>query len=286
MDMTRRRFGTLVGLTTVGFVGFRIVEAATPAAPAKGAATAADAVWADLMKGNERFRAGRPRARRPAAARPDLAKGQHPNTIVLGCADSRVSPELVFDQDLGDLFVVRVAGNVADPAALGSLEYAVEHLHSTLLVVLGHERCGAVLAALSGETMPSPSLAALVGKIKPAIDPLLKDPGKEAKEAKKDGAKDARKDEKKDARSDAKKDARKDEVKDAKKDEKKDEKKDAKGEAKNDALVSRAVRANILFSAKSLVDTSEIIRAHVSEGQLTVIKAVYQLTTGAVTRLA
>jgi carbonic anhydrase len=98
-----------------------------------------------------------------------LASGQSPNVIILSCSDSRTSPEVIFDQSLGDLFVVRTAGNIADPVALGSIEYAVDHIHSPLLVVLGHTKCGAVTAACSGEKMPSPNLDAIVQKINPAV---------------------------------------------------------------------------------------------------------------------
>jgi len=98
-----------------------------------------------------------------------LVSGQSPKAIILSCSDSRVGPELIFDQGLGDLFVVRTAGNVADAVALGSIEYAVDHLHSTVLVVLGHQKCGAVNAACSGEKMPSPNLAAIVERINPAV---------------------------------------------------------------------------------------------------------------------
>src|SRR6266480_6225308 len=82
-----------------------------------------------------------------AKRREELAKSQHPFAIVVGCADSRVPPEIVFDQGLGDLFVLRVAGNVIDDHSLGSIEYAVDHLSVRLIVVLGHQRCGAVKAA-------------------------------------------------------------------------------------------------------------------------------------------
>lgn len=83
----------------------------------------------------------------------EVAKGQHPFAAILGCADSRVPPELIFDRGLGDIFVVRSAGNIADPVAIGSLECAVAHLKVSLIMVLGHERCGAVEAALSGEAV-------------------------------------------------------------------------------------------------------------------------------------
>ncbi len=99
-----------------------------------------------LLDGNERFAGGRGRARRH---RPELAGGQAPIAAVLACADSRVAPEVVLDQDLGDVFAVRVAGNTADePVVLGSIEYAVEVLDVPLVLVLGHDGCGAVAAAI------------------------------------------------------------------------------------------------------------------------------------------
>ncbi len=83
--------------------------------------------------------------------RMELAKGQHPQAIILTCSDSRVSPELVFNKGLGDLFVIRVAGNVTDDAVLGSIEYSAEHLHTPLIVVMGHTNCGAIAAAVSDQ---------------------------------------------------------------------------------------------------------------------------------------
>ncbi len=127
-------------------------------------------IWAELMQGNKRFVAGQHTIGKLVFERKELAKGQHPHVIILGCADSRVPPELLFDKNLGELFVVRAAGNVADPVELGSIEYAVEHLHSSVLVVLGHESCGAVAAAVSGEKMPSKNLNAIVSKIIPAFE--------------------------------------------------------------------------------------------------------------------
>ncbi len=93
-----------------------------------------------------------------------LAKGQHPHAVILSCADSRVAPELLFDQGLGDLFVLRVAGNISDPFVLGSIEYAVEHLHAPLIVVLGHESCGAVAAALTKVDFPG-NLGTLIKEV-------------------------------------------------------------------------------------------------------------------------
>ena len=104
-----------------------------------------------LKVGNARFAADKPSTRDVGKIRrAELVKGQKPFAVVLTCADSRVSPELIFDQGLGDLFVLRIAGNISEPAVLGSIEYALEHLHSPLIVVLGHESCGAVKAAVDG----------------------------------------------------------------------------------------------------------------------------------------
>lgn len=135
-------------------------------------AAEATAVWNDLMDGNKCFVSGNTRKRDVVAARAALVNGQQPKVIVLACADSRVSPELVFDQGLGELFVVRIAGNVADPDALGSMEYAVEHLHSSMIVILGHENCGAVAAAAGNDAIESPNLSALVNKIRLALSGL------------------------------------------------------------------------------------------------------------------
>lgn len=122
-----------------------------------------------LADGNARYTAQRTQHPDQSAMRlSETAKGQHPFAIILGCADSRVPPELIFDQGLGDLFVVRVAGNVVDPHVLGSLEYAVEHLGAKLIVVLGHERCGAVQAAVGGGK-PEGNVASLVQSIRPAL---------------------------------------------------------------------------------------------------------------------
>ncbi len=119
-----------------------------------------------LKDGNDRFATDKPSKRDVGAdRRKELAKAQHPFAIVLTCADSRVAPELLFDTGLGELFVLRVAGNIADPAVVGSIEYAVEHLHAPLIVVLGHESCGAVAAALDGSPLPG-DLGWLVKQVK------------------------------------------------------------------------------------------------------------------------
>lgn len=110
----------------------------------------ADAALAKLVAGNERFVRGQ--ARFPTVQKEilaQLAKAQHPYATIIGCSDSRVPPELVFDAGFGELFIVRVAGAVISPEIMGTLQYAAVHLHTPLFVVLGHERCGAVQAALS-----------------------------------------------------------------------------------------------------------------------------------------
>jgi carbonic anhydrase len=144
------------------------------------AAISAETAQKRLVAGNRRFVAGAMRHIDYPRRREAVAPKQKPFAIILGCADSRVPPEIVFDQGLGDLFILRVAGNVADDLALGSMEYAVDHFHTPLLVVLGHERCGAVSAAVeavkSGE-MPPPHIASLVEAIRPAVEASKDMPG-------------------------------------------------------------------------------------------------------------
>ena len=119
-----------------------------------------------LKAGNRRFVEGKPKHPHDTILwRQSLTKGQHPFATVLGCSDSRVSPELVFDEGLGDLFVIRVAGNIVDNDVTASIEYAVEHLHTHLIVVLGHKGCGAVTAAMhTGDKHPL-ELGQLIEKI-------------------------------------------------------------------------------------------------------------------------
>ena len=133
----------------------------------------------DLLKqGNARYVASGKmvEGRADASRRAELVSGQSPLAVVIGCADSRVAPEVVFDQGLGDLFVIRVAGNIATPATIGSLEYAIEHLGTRLVVVLGHQSCGAVQATLQHLDTPieglSPHLASIVEAIEPAVASL------------------------------------------------------------------------------------------------------------------
>jgi carbonic anhydrase len=122
-----------------------------------------------LKAGNKRFVEQKLSDKELSKRRAATADGQKPYAIILACADSRVAPELVFDETIGDLFVIRVAGNVVDPDVLGSVEYAVEHLHARLIVVLGHEKCGAVTAAISKEALHG-NLGELIHKIDPGTD--------------------------------------------------------------------------------------------------------------------
>lgn len=144
----------------------------------KGAVDAREALKR-LKDGNTRFVAGQPRHPHEAADwRHTLELGQHPFAVVLGCSDSRVPPELVFDQGFGDLFVIRVAGNVVDTDVTASIEYAVDHLDTQLVVVMGHSGCGAVTATLDHLANPDGEPAEVVSllyRIEPAIIGLPSD---------------------------------------------------------------------------------------------------------------
>lgn len=167
---SRRRFLMLSAAAGVAGVAGCASDATTAAAPEASTVTASppqprpgtpqQALQA-LLDGNARFVAGPVEMTRPdqtVEVRAHLAGGQHPFAVVLTCSDSRVPPEVLFDQGLGDLFVVRVAGNVTDPAVIGSIEYAVKHLTPApgVVLVMGHQRCGAVSAAVASIT-PDPS---------------------------------------------------------------------------------------------------------------------------------
>lgn len=123
---------------------------------------------ARLMEGNKRYLSGSMEARNHAARREEVKAGQHPIATVLTCSDSRVVPEFIFDVGLGEVFKVESAGNVVDKIGIGSVEYAVAHLHTPLLVVMGHEKCGAVTAAYDGGQAEG-CIGAIVKKIAPAV---------------------------------------------------------------------------------------------------------------------
>jgi carbonic anhydrase len=140
-----------------------------PAADPTAPVVPPDEALSRLKAGNDRFATSKESSSKPVAARrAETAQTQHPFATIVGCADSRTAPEIIFDQNIGDLFVIRTAGNLVDDYALGSIEYAVEHLGVRLIVVLGHERCGAVTAALASASAPG-HVNALVRDIQPAV---------------------------------------------------------------------------------------------------------------------
>ena len=147
------------------------------AALADGTAPDAPTAQKRLLEGNRRYAAARlSHTNQTAVRRGEIAAGQHPFAVVVGCADSRVPPEILFDQGLGDLFVIRLAGHIVDDAVLASIEYAVEHLGIRYVMVLGHERCGAVEATVKGGDVPG-HISSLAAAIRPAVDEAANRPG-------------------------------------------------------------------------------------------------------------
>ena len=132
------------------------------------------AAWDDMVRGNARFVAGTPlHPRQDVERRAELADGQAPTAALFGCSDSRLSAEIIFDKGLGDLFVIRNAGQIASESVIGSLEYAVAVLQVPLIVVLSHDSCGAVKAAIDSQTAEPPTLpphiVSLISRIIPAV---------------------------------------------------------------------------------------------------------------------
>ncbi len=164
---TRRYFSlTPMGPAVEGTVpNIHLVPSAVPAM----VSSVAEETWCELIAGNERFVRGNTRFRDVRSRRLMTTNAQHPKAIVIGCSDSRTPPELIFDQTVGDLFVVRVAGNVVDAVSLGSVEYAAEHLHCRLVIVLGHDSCGAVQAACSATGPESANLNAIIDELRPSV---------------------------------------------------------------------------------------------------------------------
>lgn len=164
--------GTGLLATSIAAPAMAQGSAAAPANPA--------AALQALVEGNARYASNQPRRRDFSARRVALAQGQSPFAAVLGCADSRVAPELAFDQNPGDLFVVRVAGNFVTTEGLGSLEFGAAVLGTKLILVLGHTSCGAVNATVDalrqGNALPG-SIAGLVTAMKPGIEPAMAGPG-------------------------------------------------------------------------------------------------------------
>src|SRR5258705_3299140 len=158
-------------------LGTGSAESASGATHASAPSLSAEAALKELQQGTAHHVQHRyTHPNQTGARQHELAGGQHPHAVILSCADSRVPPEIVFDQGLGDLFTVRVAGNIAADAEIASIEYAVEHLHTPLVRVMGHQSCGAVAAAIEGGEAPG-HLPALVHAIKPAVEKARKLPG-------------------------------------------------------------------------------------------------------------
>ena len=152
-------------------------QATAPASTVSKSGLTADQALQRLIAGNERYVAGT--ATHPDQTierRAEVAKGQSPFAIVLTCSDSRVAPEILLDQGLGDLFVIRNAGNILDDHVIGSMEYAVEHLHVPLVLVVGHEKCGAISAAVAGGEA-SGHIPSLVEAIEPVVKQVKNLPG-------------------------------------------------------------------------------------------------------------
>jgi len=143
-----------------------------------------EAALALLKKGNAAFAAGQLRhPHQGVARRQEIAPAQHPFAVIVGCSDSRVPPEIIFDTGLGDLFVVRDAGNIVWDIEMGSIEYAAEHLGVRLVVVLGHKRCGAVSAAVKGTGDEAGHIGSIIRIIAPAVAQAKGEPGDEVDNA-------------------------------------------------------------------------------------------------------
>jgi carbonic anhydrase len=181
---SRRDFLWLSGLAALGVTASACAFTApgSSAAPApEPAVTTPDQALQRLLEGNQRYVAAKPTyPNLTVDRRTQLAQGQHPFSIVFSCVDSRVPPELLFDRGLGDLFVIRTAGHVLDDAVLGSIEYGVAELGIPLILVLGHEKCGAVKATLEAvehHTTAPDRIQTLVRAITPAIEQSKDQPG-------------------------------------------------------------------------------------------------------------
>ncbi|RNC67919.1 MAG: carbonic anhydrase [Desulfuromonadales bacterium] len=171
MNGTGRRVVRLIAGVAV------VVSAAVAFASGGGVGVTADEALQQLIDGNKRYLEGTMRACGECGVnkREECAKGQKPYAIILSCSDSRVPPEIIFDEALGELFVVRVAGNIPDPVVLGSIEYAAEHIGSPLIMVLGHERCGAVTATVDTKGKAHGNIGAIVKTIAPAAMKAVKE---------------------------------------------------------------------------------------------------------------
>lgn len=186
--LSRRKFLQIAGLTTLVAGPLNLETGAISIAEAQSvprtSVETSDQALEKLMEGNKRYMIGTKsgHARRTEERRIEVAEKQYPFAVILACSDSRVAPEIIFDQGMGDIFVVRVAGNIVNPAnygVLGSIEYGALVLGAPLIMVLGHSRCGAVAAAIEalqkGTTFPG-SINNIVNTIKPAVEAVKGQP--------------------------------------------------------------------------------------------------------------
>jgi len=207
---------------------------------------AAEAALQELKAGNDRYVLDHvEHPHEGAQRRVDLSIAQHPFAIVLGCADSRVVPELIFDQGVGDLFVLRIAGSIADDAVIASIEFAVEHLGTRLVVVLGHERCGAIMAAINHDVSEG-KLNSLLTYIEPAL---------KAGQQLEDDA------DSKDGVSKTESNT---------------------GSANGGDAVGKIIKIHVNLMVKTLQSTAPILSQEVRSGTLKIVPAYYQLATGMV----
>ncbi|MBD2434511.1 MULTISPECIES: carbonic anhydrase [Fischerella] len=168
-------FGLVVTASDLVWQIEQVLAAELP--PTAAPSLSPDAALQKLMEGNQRFVQHQPQYPDQSQARlQEVAQAQHPFATILSCADSRVPAEIIFDQGIGDIFDVRIAGNIATPEAIGSIEYAVALLNTPLLMVLGHERCGAVTAAVQNELLPG-EISTFVKAIKPVVAKVKYKPG-------------------------------------------------------------------------------------------------------------
>jgi len=181
MSISRRHFLTSSGVVTGAALAGLPLTSLAAAKPAATPHPAASSIIARLMAGNARYMAGKTIHGDLTARRDELTTSQRPFAMILSCADSRVPPELIFDEGLGDLFVVRIAGNYAETGGIGSFEYAFAHFDSPFLMVLGHSNCGAVHATVDAYGNPKASapgdIAAIVNAITPAVKATAGKPG-------------------------------------------------------------------------------------------------------------
>ena len=188
-----------------------------------------DSVLAWLKSGNNSFVHGEFNLLGiDSSLRMEFSKAQHPRAVILACSDSRVAPELIFDKGLGDLFVIRVAGNISDDAVVGSIEYAVEHLHTSLVVVMGHKNCGAIAAAVADLEKPDDinnHIRMLTDKIQQAITTVKLN--------------------------------------------------------ENDAI-QKALLSNVIFTVSSLDESRPVLSEAIKKGELKIVGAVYDLSSGKV----